>query len=226
MDYQTRSPVITQSQSADQDSPSAPSATNREADVQYERAPRFTLFIRAAKLVSPHGEFICVVRDVSETGVRIRLFHEPPKGDLIELHMANGKAYAIRQVWHRDNEAGFAFDVRIELEDFIAEEKRFPRRGLRLNLMFPVRLTSLTSADEAIAENISQQGARLVCDAQYAIDQNLKVECPEDEIQFGEVNAKVRWRRENAYGVVFENTLSLEEFAKLAARLQCPELLG
>ena len=30
-------------------------------------APRFTLLIRAAKLVAPQGQFVCVIRDVSST---------------------------------------------------------------------------------------------------------------------------------------------------------------
>ena len=36
---------------------------------------------------------------------------------------------------------------------------------------------------------------------------------------------EVRWRREREYGVVFDDTKSLPEFARLAARIQCPRLL-
>ena len=42
----------------------------------------------------------------------------------------------------------------------------------------------------------------------------------------GEVRAKVRWRRERQYGVVFDDTFTLGEFARLAALLQAPALLG
>ena len=191
----------------------------------YERATRYTLFIRAAKLVTSQGEFVCVVRDVSETGVRLRLFHAPPNGEPIELHMANGRSYELRQIWHKNNEAGYTFAKRIEISEFVEEEANFPKRGLRLDLVFPVKVNSLGGQDEAVIENISQQGARFLSEGAYAIDQALRLECAEEEIRFGEVNAKVRWRREDAYGVVFDNTLSLEEFAKLAARLQCPSLL-
>lgn len=191
----------------------------------HDRATRYTLFIRAAKLVSSQGEFVCVVRDVSETGVRLRLFHAPPKGLPLELHMTNGQAYVLRQAWHKDNEAGFAFEHRIDLSKFVEESSKFPKRGIRLDLLFPVTITTLSGSSDGIVENISQQGARIACKTAFAIDQNVRIECPEEEIQLGEVSAKVRWRREDAYGVVFENTLSLEEFAKLAARLQCPQLL-
>ncbi len=36
---------------------------------------RFTSLIRAAKLVTSQGEFICVIRDVSATGISLRTFH-------------------------------------------------------------------------------------------------------------------------------------------------------
>ena len=45
-------------------------------------AQRFTLLIRTAKLVSETGEFLCIIRDVSATGLRLRLFHDLPRGRL------------------------------------------------------------------------------------------------------------------------------------------------
>lgn len=219
MEYAARNLGASSSQSENSQSGSLETA-------EFDRAPRYTLFIRAAKLISSQGEFICVVRDVSETGVRLRLFHAPPTGEPLELHMADGSSYELRQIWHKDNESGYAFAQRIALSDFVTEDAQFPKRGLRLNLEFPLTVRSLNGEAGAIVENISQQGARFSCEAAYAIDQTLRIECPEEDIQFGEISAKVRWRRDNGYGVVFDNTLSLEEFAKLAARLQCPSLLG
>ena len=43
--------------------------------------------------------------------------------------------------------------------------------------------------------------------------------------EFAEVRAKVRWRRDHDYGVVFDDTFTLGDFARLAARLQAPGLL-
>ncbi len=42
-------------------------------------APRYTSLIRAAKLVCGQGEFVCVIRDVSATGVSLRTFHRLPR---------------------------------------------------------------------------------------------------------------------------------------------------
>ena len=40
--------------------------------------PRFTLLIRAAKLIAGSDEFLVVVRDVSRDGLKVRTFHPLP----------------------------------------------------------------------------------------------------------------------------------------------------
>lgn len=189
------------------------------------RAPRYTLLIRAAKLVTSHGEFVGVIRDVSETGVSLRLFHKVPKGDPIELQMPGGAVYELREVWERGHEAGFEFTQPIDVPQLINEAAQFPRRGLRLGLVFPVRIKTLAGTFEGVVGNLSQQGARFECERLFAIDQTLRIETLERGVDLGEVRAKVRWRRNNQYGVVFDDTLTLSDFAQLAARLQDPGLL-
>lgn len=194
-------------------------------DVDARAAPRITLLIRAAKLVAANGEFVCVIRDVSETGVSIRLFHKLPSDELFELHMPCGSVYSMRRVWNRDNQAGFEFAAPVDVTKIVTEAGEYPKRGLRLGLCFPIEITTLAGTATGIVENFSQQGARFQSDALFAIDQNLRISGGEGAGQFAELRAKVRWRRDSNYGVVFENTFTLGEFARLAARLQVPALL-
>jgi hypothetical protein len=196
-----------------------------EGGADQRAAPRFTLLIRAAKLVSAQGEFVCVIRDVSETGVSVRLFHALPSCQDFELHMPAGTAYAISRVWNRDNEAGFSFAEPVDIARMINESGEYPKRGLRLGLCFPVMLTTLTQSCEATVENLSQQGARFECDGLLAIDQTVRIEAPGVSSAMREVRAKVRWRRGQHYGVVFDDTFALGDFARLAAQLQAPALL-
>ena len=197
-----------------------------KAGEELRAAPRFTLLIRAAKLVSAQGEFVCVIRDVSETGVSVRLFHTLPGCQNYALHMPAGAIYEISRIWQRDNEAGFTFDQPVEVERLINESGDYPKRGLRLALCFPVRIAMLAGGYNAIVENLSQQGARITCDALLAIDQAVRIEVPSLTGKPREVRAKVRWRRDNQYGVVFDDTFTLGEFARLAAMLQAPALLA
>ena len=61
-------------------------------------AQRFTLLIRAAKLVTSKGEFICVIRDVSTTGVSVKLFHQVPDEDEMALELQSGDLYKINSI--------------------------------------------------------------------------------------------------------------------------------
>lgn len=189
-------------------------------------APRFTLLIRAAKLVSAQGEFVCVIRDVSETGVSVRLFHALPGCKDFALHMPAGAVYEISRVWEKGNEAGFTFTEAVEVERLVNESSEYPKRGLRLGLCFPVTINVLAGSFEAEVENLSQQGARLTCDRLLAIDQTVRLAMPDLSGKPREVRAKVRWRREQHYGVVFDDTFTLGDFARLAALLQAPALLA
>ena len=90
----------------------------------------------------------------------------------------------------------------------------------------PIRLSTLTQRCEGLVVNLSQQGARFECDGLFAIDQNLRVETLEPVPEFPETRAKVRWRRDKEYGVVVDATFTLGDFARLAARIQCPGLLS
>jgi hypothetical protein len=195
------------------------------AEAELRAAPRFTLLIRAAKLVSAQGEFVCVIRDVSESGVSVRLFHALPSCQGFALHMPAGAVYEIARVWQHDNEAGFNFAQAVEVEKLVNEASDYPKRGLRLGLCFPVTVSTLTQSCEAVVENLSQQGARITCDALLAIDQKVQIAAPGLGDENREVRAKVRWRRDQHYGVVFEDTFTLGDFARLAARLQAPALL-
>ena len=188
-------------------------------------APRFTLLIRAAKLVSAQGEFVCVIRDVSETGVSVRLFHRLPGCKQFALHMPAGSDYEITNVWERGNEAGFRFDNPVEVPQLISESSDYPKRGLRLALCFPVAITTQGQQFEGVVENFSQQGARFACDALMAIDQAIRLDVPGAHGELREVRAKIRWRRDRSYGVVFDDTFTLGDFARMAARVQAPALL-
>jgi len=188
-----------------------------------ERAAlRFTLLIRSAKLIAPAGEFVCVIRDVSEIGVSLRGFHALPAEGPLWLELQTGERYAIEPVWNRGLETGYQFIERVEVAALVAEVGQFPKRQLRLVMSIPAELAFIGGRVRADIVNLSQQGARIECDALLAIDQPLRL-CSGI---LPEVRARVRWRSERQYGLVFDDTFSLSELALFAAGAQSPELLA
>jgi len=201
-------------------------ADHIEDDGEEQRAaPRFTLLIRAAKLSCRSGEFVCIIRDVSESGVSVRLFHALPADDHFELQMPAGAVYGLTRVWERGLEAGFRFDSPVAVESLINEASAYPKRGLRLALTFPAVVCTLTQRCAATVRNLSQQGAMIDCEGLFAIDQSLRFEAAEIAPCLKGIRAKVRWRRGTHYGLVFDDTFTLKDFALLAGRLQVAELV-
>lgn len=185
-------------------------------------APRYISLIRAAKLILPQGEFVCVIRDVSQVGVKIKTFHSLPAiGADARLELQNGERFKVAVIRVEQGEASFAFSQPVEVDRLIREHWAYPKRQLRLSATLPVAISTPMGEWSGIVSNISQQGARITSDAKLARDQMVRIAAaPLPELQ-----AKVRWRRDGDFGLVFENTFRLAEFAQLAARLQCPELL-
>ena len=184
-------------------------------------AKRFTSLIRAAKLISSHGEFVCVLRDVSSSGIRLRCFHQIPQDASMALELGNGDMFEIQRVRSEGLEASFTFDGAVPVEKLIRESWNYPRRQLRLGIVLPLTVRTLAGRSEAITENMSQQGCRLECSTNFAMNQPVYLESP----QLRDIRAKVRWRKDDHYGLVFDNTYSLRDFALLAASAQCPGLL-
>ena len=187
-------------------------------------APRYTLLMRAAKLVSRDGEFLCVVRDASESGVNIRLFHALPKNDFLQLEFPNGDRHRLELVWQQDDRAGLKFAETANIGRLLEGPSRYSKRPIRINLDLPVRLVGGLQTSQGRLIDISKQGAKLLCGDRFAIDQRVKLSGASGSQGLPEVNAKVRWRRENAYGLVFEDTFQFGDLAHIVARLQCPEL--
>ena len=185
-------------------------------------APRFTLLIRAAKLIAPTGEFVAVIRDVSESGISLRGFHALPVGQPLILELRTGEQHRIEPVWSRGHEAGYRFADTVDIVRLVAEAGRFPKRQLRLNLTLDVSLAFLGRATPAQVRNMSQQGAGITCAERLAIQQPLRIVSP----LLPEIRAKVRWREGDLYGLAFDDTFGLNQLARLVAGAQDPALLA
>jgi hypothetical protein len=179
-------------------------------------APRFSLIIRSAKLVSESGEYLCIVRDISATGARLRLFHEPPPERHVFLELANGDRHVMERVWATDGHAGFRIAQPIDVNAFLVEPSPYPKRPIRLRLQRPGTLSAGGTRYPVTLNDLSQKGARISVDCHLAVSQQITLDIP----GLGTIPAKVRWRGQNAYGLVLERTFRLDELASFAFDLQ------
>ena len=186
------------------------------AEADQRATARYTPLIRSAKLVGASGEFLCVVSDVSATGVSIRLFHELPRDGMLELEMPNGDRLPLEPVWQKESRAGFRFAGPVNLDRLLEGRGEWPKRPIRLNLEMPLQLAGLTGRFDALLKNISLQGAQVECEHRLAIDQRLRMsgKC------LPEIVTKVRWRHGTTYGLVFDTLFQFADLARIAAFVQ------
>jgi len=188
-----------------------------EADGSEQRAaPRFTLLIRSAKLTGPGCEFLCVVRDASETGVSVRLFHPLPSDIPLTLELPNGDRHTLERVWESAGKAGFRFPEPTSFERLVESPSRFAKRALRVKLEVPCDLMAGLRWVGATIGNISQQGALIRTQERLSLVQRVKLRAE----GMPEISAKVRWRRNDEYGLSFEDTFQFAELAALVFELQ------
>ena len=179
-------------------------------------APRFTLLIRSTKLICNSGEYLCVIRDVSASGVRLRIFHRLPPGERFELELSTGDRFEVERVWESKDHAGFRFADWIDVHGFIAEASPYPKRALRLRLDFPAAISTDNGVAGVTVRDLSREGARIETTMPLAIRQKVRLTAEGLPPLIG----NVCWRSSSAYGLVFQQVFTFEELAKLAAKLQ------
>ena len=202
----------------------APPGTADAHDVWDEASPapeqrnaaRFTLLIRAAKLIAGDDEFLVVVRDVSRDGLKVRTFHSLPENGDFAIELANGERHLVEKIWEDGEIKGFRFHDPVALEQLLAEGpsgKR--RRPVRVRLNVPVKVFAGVRRCGGVFVDLSQNGACLASDEHLALGQRLRIECP----GLPELTGRVRWRRAPLYGLSFEQSFRLDDLARITAQL-------
>ena len=187
-----------------------------EDSIERRDSPRITVLIRPGKLVADGREFLCVVRDVSEGGVKVRLFAPVPDHATLVIEFDNGDRHAVRLVWQQGEHAGLVFVAEFDVTRLIAAHHgEKPRRQPRLNVEVEAVLCTSGLRTPIVVRDISQRGASIDCTGWLMIDELVRIECD----RLPTLHAKVRWRRPPRYGLVFEQTFRLEELAQACARL-------
>lgn len=177
---------------------------------------RKRLMLRVAKLRCLGGEYPCVVHDVSETGVKLRLFHAHPADSHMYLELASGALYAIERRWMDGAFAGYRFSSRIEVEAFVAESNPEGGRPIRLRISHPVHVAFAGELNPAMLVDLSCEGACFETWREVPRLAPTHLELRENAPRL----AYVQWRKDARHGVVFQEALTLESLARLALELQ------
>lgn len=203
----------TQDQSHQQSQQQLQQQSHQQSQRQSHRA---NLMLRRAKLVCQSGEYLCLIRDVSEKGVGLGFLHDVPPEPRTLLQLANGMTYPVERVWAQSRQAGYRFGCTTTLDEFLREDSQHPLRPLRLRIEGKARVQDRRHAMDALLVDLSCEGAKIICEDDLRSQGLISFELPGLAPQL----ANVRWNEGDYFGLQFQHPLSTEELAQCAATLQ------
>ena len=190
---------------------------------------RASSLLRSAKVVCQAGEYICLVRDVSEDGVLLSYLHEAPPEPRIMLVLGNGQIHAIQRLWAAEGQASYRFAAPVNVAEFLHERAPFQVRPVRLAIEASARLVDGSYSHTARLRDISTHGACFECDAMVARDRLVNFQIERLPQQLGQIVWRDEGEKEDEpreagarvrYGLQFQLPLTLRELAATSLTLQ------
>lgn len=179
-------------------------------------ARRVALVLRSVRVMTDSAQMLCVLRDISATGLRLKLFHPLPQTDHMAVDLGLGAPHFIEKMWEADGHAGFRFVAPVDVAAVIGDHGGNARAPVRLEMNFPAVISGDGEACLARVVELSQTGARVTCERAFAVRQHVTLGAD----GFPTRSGTVEWRSSPDHGVVFQQSFALDELARLAAALQ------
>ncbi len=176
------------------------------------QAKRASLMLRRAKLVCQTGEYLCLIRDVSELGVGLGFLHDVPPEPRTLLQLANDLTYPVERIWTGKRQAGYRFGGEITVDEFLREQSPYPSRPLRLLISANARIRDGRDLHDARLIDLSSEGAKIASHGQFQTGRLLSFEIEGLPPQL----AQVRWSEGNRHGLKFQHPVDTEELAACA----------
>lgn len=174
---------------------------------------RIQMILRVGVLEQAELTSFCLVRNISPTGVQLRLYTTSFEIGTAALRIADEDAIKGKILWTHDGLAGFGFDREIDPETFLRlQQKLAPvrRRSLpRLKVAAHAVLRTGGRNLPAVLCDISSIGARVR--TSRALQDNLAVIL--DLPDLPSLRAYVQWTHGGESGVAFEKPISMQMMA-------------
>jgi hypothetical protein len=176
-----------------------------------ERARHISV-LRVARGVWEGHDQLCVVRNISESGLMLECLHAPAVGQQLAIELRSDKQMRGVVRWAKGNTVGIELDCLIEVERMLREERgsllRVRPRAPRFVRTGPLRL--IVEGETITGETVDISITGVSCRVDQPVQRGQPVVVAVGEI--GATNALVRWTKGDVAGISFEKPLSWRPF--------------
>lgn len=175
---------------------------------------RFTLILRAAILEQEGRSSFCLVKNISSTGVQLKVYSSAVIDTEAVLLVADEPAIRGRVVWMKDDTAGINFEDELDAPTLLrVQQKLRPnrRRAIpRMSVAASALLHSGGRTFRATVCDVSSLGARVRAPCMLADGDRAVVQLRD----LPAINAYVRWSEGEEAGLVFETPIPMQIIAQ------------
>lgn len=182
----------------------------RSAGAEQRISQRFKTLLRTAKLIGLTGEFVAVIRDVSDTGLKLKLFHPVPE-DRMALELADGSHFFIEKVWEHGSEAGFRFSSPVDVAAFLSVLGRKDDGSVLLDVTIPGTITVGNVKIRMTINTLSRQGADLESGVLLGVGEPVLL----NGGALPQLSARISEAHPSHYRVHFNNLMRLDDLAQV-----------
>lgn len=184
--------------------------TERRADI------RHVTVMRVAILRFERGDELCLVRNISEGGLKARIWSTIPAGTALTAEFKSGHHIAGTVIWSRDNHIGIQFRETGDLTTLLGADD-IPVRGShprapRVQIETPARVRVGSRFHRVMLHDISQSGAKISLEPPHGWDERDQ---PLALIMshLPDIDGAVRWYDRETAGIAFNTPIALDTLA-------------
>jgi hypothetical protein len=174
---------------------------------------RHLALLRVALLHAGPCKDLCVVKNISASGLAVRVYRDLPSGAKVQVEFRSGEMLEGSVVWKRGEDVGIVFPRTIDVEAVLASTWTIEagrRRNLpRIEIECDGRMKRGTAIHQVRLQDISQGGARIRLD--NIVDPGgVVLTLP----GLPPMSGVVRWASDTLAGISFNECLSFEMLAR------------
>lgn len=190
---------------------------DQEATGERRQGARHVAVMRVAKLHTAHGEELCLVRNISDRGLKARIYSDLHARDPLTVEFKSGHRVSGSVIWRQEDQIGVEFD---EVHDHVAllngdedPPTGFQPRAPRVCLEMPGRVRCGARYHRIMLRDISQGGAKVRLAPPDCWDEGettLVLTLP----GLSPIEGMLRWHDPEIGGVTFNVPIPLETLAR------------